>query len=190
MTSGEIIIKGKKVNIKSPVDALKYGIYYLPEDRKTEGLIPNLHVIGNKTISSLKYFTKLLLINSKKEYDVAMQLAKKLNIVMPSPYEKVIKLSGGNQQKVLIARGLLAKPEILILDEPTVGIDIGAKVEIRKAIYELAHKEKITILLLTSDPDEALGLADTISVMRNGEIVANFINENLSREEVIKAMTG
>lgn len=190
IAKGEIIIKGKRVHIKSPVDALKYRIYYLPEDRKTEGLIPNLHVIANKTISSLRVFTKLLFIDHEKEYNMAMELAKRLNIVMPSPYEKVIKLSGGNQQKVLIARGLLAKPEILIFDEPTVGIDIGAKVEIRKAIYELARKEKITVILLTSDPDEALGVADRITVMRNGEIVANFINENLRREDVIKAMTG
>lgn len=187
---GEILIKGERAYIKTPVDALKYGIYYLPEDRKTEGLIPNLNVISNMTISSLKNLTKLLLIDGKKEYDVTTHLAKRLNISMPSPYEKVIKLSGGNQQKTLIARGLLAKPEILILDEPTVGIDIGAKIEIRKTIYELAHREKITVLLLTSDPDEALGLADTISVMRNGRIVASFINENLNREEVIKSMTG
>lgn len=187
---GEILVEGSKVHIKSPIDALRYGIYYLPEDRKTEGLISSLSVIENMTISALKKFTRILLINRRNEHDSAIQLTKRFNIIAPSFYEKVDKLSGGNQQKVLVARGLLAKPRVLILDEPTVGIDIGAKIEIRKIIQSLARDEGITVLLLTSDPDEALGLADTISVMRNGTIVASFLNVNLDRNVVVKTMTG
>ena len=187
---GEIFVEGRKVHIRSPVHALKHGIYYLPEDRRTEGLIPALHVAANMTMSVLGKFTKLVFIDSAKEYETCMEMKNKLNIVMPSPYEKVIKLSGGNQQKVLLSRGLLVRPKLLILDEPTVGIDIGAKVEIRKAIYNIARNEGITVMLLTSDPDEALGLADRIVVMRVGRIVASFINENLERDVVIKAMAG
>jgi len=187
---GEIIIENQKVNIKSPVHALKYGIYYLPEDRKNEGLIPELNVAANMIISALNEFTHLGFLDTAKEYKTSMEMKEKLNINMPSPYEKITKLSGGNQQKVLLSRGLLIKPKLLILDEPTIGIDIGAKVEVRKAIYNIAKNNNITIVFLTSDPDEALGLADRIIIMRSGRIIADFINENLNRSLIINVMTG
>jgi len=180
--TGRIIFDGKEAHIKSPDDARRLGIIYLPEDRRNEGLFLGLSVLHNATISSLERFSKFFFIKSKDEKTEVLNYFRKLNVVMPSLTDSVSKLSGGNQQKVLLSRALLAKPKLIVLDEPTIGIDVGAKIEIRRLVYELAKKEGISVLWLTSDVDEALGVADRIAVIYEGEIKKVVPNVNLTRD--------
>jgi ABC-type sugar transport system ATPase subunit len=178
---------GKKIKIKSPVEAIKYGIFYLPEDRRVEGLIPHFTVAANMDISSLNIVKKFgIFIDSLKELNISLDMIKKLNVVTSSPYAKITQLSGGNQQKVLVARAMLTNAKLVIFDEPTVGIDVATKAEIRRLIYRYARERGVSSLVLTSDVDEALGLADRIYVMRDGKIVREYINKNLDRDEILK----
>ncbi|RLG85243.1 MAG: D-xylose ABC transporter ATP-binding protein [Thermoprotei archaeon] len=189
VVSGEIRYMERRVKIKSPADALRLGIMYLPEDRRSEGLIPGFTVVANMDISSLKEYTKwFMVIDRRKEEAAGNDMVKKLNIVTPSLYVKVPKLSGGNQQKVLVARAMLTKARLVIFDEPTIGIDVGAKAEIRRLIYRYSREQGVSVLLLTSEVDEALGLADRIYVMRDGRILGEFINKNLDRDTVLKVL--
>lgn len=189
ITSGSFKYMGKTIRIKSPVHALRYGIYYLPEDRRVEGLIPHFTVASNMSISSLYQFAKVgVALDLRKEVTVASNMIKVLNIVTPSPLARIFQLSGGNQQKVLVARAMLSNAKIIVFDEPTVGIDVGAKAEIRRLIYRYSREKGVSSLVLTSDVDEALGIADRIYVMRDGAIVREFVNEKLDRDEVIKVL--
>ncbi|RLG77773.1 MAG: D-xylose ABC transporter ATP-binding protein [Thermoprotei archaeon] len=189
VVKGEILFKGRRVRIKSPIDALKLGIFYLPEDRQKEGLVLLMRVRENIVISSLKNIVNILgvrRINLEKK--IASEWVRKLNIVTPSIDAKVMNLSGGNQQKVVVAKALQVRPQILIFDEPTMGIDVGAKVEIRKIIADLANKG-YSIILLSSDIDEVLALADRILVLSKGVKVASLINEGITRDELMRLMS-
>jgi ABC-type sugar transport system ATPase subunit len=187
VSHGDILYMGKKIKIKSPVEAIKYGIFYLPEDRRVEGLIPHFTVVANMDISSLDIVKKFgIFIDSLKELNLSLDMIKKLNVVTSSPYAKITQLSGGNQQKVLVARAMLTNAKLVIFDEPTVGIDVATKAEIRRLIYRYARERGVSSLVLTSDVDEALGLADRIYVMRDGKIVREYINKNLDRDEILK----
>jgi ABC-type sugar transport system ATPase subunit len=187
VSHGDILYMGKKIKIKSPVEAIKYGIFYLPEDRRVEGLIPYFTVVANMDISSLDIVKKFgIFIDSLKELNISLDMIKKLNVVTSSPYAKITQLSGGNQQKVLVARAMLTNAKLVIFDEPTVGIDVATKAEIRRLIYRYARERGVSSLVLTSDVDEALGLADRIYVMRDGKIVREYINKNLDRDEILK----
>jgi len=187
VSHGDILYMGKKIKIKSPVEAIKYGIFYLPEDRRVEGLIPHFTVAANMDISSLNIVKKFgIFIDSLKELNISLDMIKKLNVVTSSPYAKITQLSGGNQQKVLVARAMLTNAKLVIFDEPTVGIDVATKAEIRRLIYRYARERDVSSLVLTSDVDEALGLADRIYVMRDGKIVREYINKNLDRDEILK----
>lgn len=189
VVKGDIIYKGKRIKIKSPVDAIEYGIFYLPEDRRNEGLIPHFTVAANMDISSLNIVKKYgLLVDQRKETALALEMIKKLSIVTPSPNIRVVQLSGGNQQKVLVARAMLSNAKLVIFDEPTVGIDVGAKAEIRRLIFRYSRERGVASLVLTSDLDEALGLADRIYVMRDGKIVGEFVNKDLNRDEILKLL--
>lgn len=192
IVSGDILFDGNRVKIKSPADALKLGILYIPEDRRYEGLIPDFTVAQNMDISSLWRLTMLsFIIDYKRERLTAADMIKRLNIASPGPETKVTKLSGGNQQKTLIARAMLAEAKLVILDEPTIGIDIGSKAEIRRIAYKYSRERGVSLLILTSDVDEALGIADRIYVIKDGVIIAEHINsEELSREELIAEMVG
>ena len=192
IVSGDILFNGNRVKIKSPADALKLGILFVPEDRRYEGLIPDFTVAQNMDISSLWRFTMLsFIIDYKRERLTAADMIKRLNIASPGPETKVTKLSGGNQQKTLIARAMLAEAKLVILDEPTIGIDIGSKAEIRRIAYKYSRERGVSLLILTSDVDEALGIADRIYVIKDGVIIAEHINsEELSREELIAEMVG
>ncbi|MET1159613.1 MAG: sugar ABC transporter ATP-binding protein [Thermoprotei archaeon] len=190
IVSGEIYIEGKRVHIRSPSDALRYGIYYLPENRRLEGLVLPLTVRENIVLSSLDRVSKVLIIrkiNSEKR--IALQWIKRLNIVTPSPEVRVMNLSGGNQQKVVIAKALESKPKILIFDEPTMGIDIGAKIEIRKIISELAE-QGLAVILMSSDVDEILALSDRILVLYKGRQVAILPNRDLTRDQLMDLISG
>lgn len=190
VVSGEIFIDGKKVSIRNPFDALKHGLYYLPENRRVEGLVLTLTVRENIILSALKRVTKFMgLRDINAEKRIALEWIKKLNIVTPSTETKAMNLSGGNQQKVIIAKALVAKPRILIFDEPTMGIDVGAKVEIRKIVSNLA-KQGLSIILMSSDIDEVLALADRILVLYKGSQVALMPNKDLTRDIIMDLMSG
>ena len=187
ISHGDFLYMGKRVKIKSPVDAVRYGIFYLPEDRKIEGIIPHFTVASNMDISSLNIVKRFgIFVDGARELRISLDMIKRLNIVTSSPYARITQLSGGNQQKVLVARAMLTKARLVIFDEPTVGIDVATKAEIRRLIFRYARERGVSSLVLTSDVDEALGLADRIYVMRDGEIIREYINRNVDRDEILK----
>ena len=190
VVSGEIYVDGRKVVIRNPIDALRHGIFYLPENRRVEGLVLTMTVRENIILSSIKNVMKTLGIrNIEAERKIALEWIKKLNIVTPSTEVKAMNLSGGNQQKVVMAKALQARPRIMIFDEPTMGIDVGAKVEIRRIISQLSQ-QGYSIILLSSDVDEVLALADRIMVMYRGRKITLLPNKDLTREQIMEMMSG
>jgi methyl-galactoside transport system ATP-binding protein len=187
--TGEIYIDGKSVKIKSPIDAIKHKIALLTEERRTTGIFPVLQIIENITIANLSSYLKpYLLLDEKKRRRAAEDNIKKLSVKTPS-YKSLIKdLSGGNQQKVLIARWLLTEPEILILDEPTRGIDVGAKFEIYTIITELAKQGK-SIIMISSEMPELLGMSDRIMVMCEGKLSGIIEGKEATQEEIMRLAT-
>ncbi|ADY01454.1 ABC-type sugar transport system, ATPase component [Vulcanisaeta moutnovskia 768-28] len=185
---GRILYYGKSIKIKSPTHALeKYKIAYLPEDRKTDGIIPHYSVASNISVSALFLISKAkFLLDLRREHDLATTMIRSFNIRTASPYVKITSLSGGNQQKTLVARGLASRAKLLIIDEPTVGVDIGAKIEIRKTIYKLSKEDNISVLVLTSDLDEALGIADRLYFMHEGTVLKEYIIKSDNVEDVRK----
>ena len=170
LLSGKIFIDGKETLIKNPQDALSKGIVYLSEDRKGDGLILSMSVAENVTLSALKAFEELMFfLNAKKEADAVRDYVSKLKIKTPSISQIIKNLSGGNQQKAAIARALEVKPRLLILDEPTRGIDVGAKREIYDLMNSL-KQEGLAIAMISSDMNEILGLSDMVMVFREGRI--------------------
>ncbi|WP_432203920.1 sugar ABC transporter ATP-binding protein [Thermoanaerobacter uzonensis] len=182
---GEIYLKGKKIEINNPEDAVKNGIGYLPEDRKQHGLVIGLSVKENITLPSLDNYVEKGFINFKKEKEVVETYINKLNIKTPSLKTIVKNLSGGNQQKVVIAKWLAKECDVLIFDEPTRGIDVGAKSEIYKLINELA-KEGKSIIMISSELPEILRMSDRIVVMCEGEITKILAIEEADQEIILK----
>lgn len=165
--SGEIRVAGKPLRIRSPKDALKAGIALVTEDRKRHGFIPSMAVGPNLTLSSLRSPW----IDFRREAEIAVSQIDRFSIKVADPGQPVVSLSGGNQQKVVIAKALLTQPEILILDEPTRGIDVGAKAEIHALIAGLAADGK-AILVISSELPELMALSDRVLIMREGRVVA------------------
>jgi ribose transport system ATP-binding protein len=167
--TGEIFIDGKETEIQSTVDSLKNGIGFLPEDRKEQGLILGMEVKENITLAALNLLSKMKIIDKKKEVNVALSYINKLSIKTPSVEHKISSLSGGNQQKVVVAKWIATEPKILILDEPTRGIDVGAKKEIHLLMSKLAQ-QGVAIIMISSELPEILGMSDRIVVMHEGRI--------------------
>ncbi|GAP40544.1 sugar ABC transporter ATP-binding protein [Flexilinea flocculi] len=180
ISSGEIFIKGKKIEIKHPMDAINCGIGYVPENRKTEGLFLNNTIRYNISITILEKFIQFIHVNRKKEKSIVDNFTKFLDIKMVSADQEVMFLSGGNQQKVLVSKWLTTEPSILILDEPTRGIDIGSKSEIYHLINRLAQKG-IAIILISSEMDEIVNLCNRVIVMHEGEITGELENSEIDR---------
>jgi len=183
--SGTIRVKGKPAVIQSPKDAMKYGIGLITEDRKRTGLVLSASVRQNITLAALKRLSDGPFISGKKERAVADQEIQRFGIKTPSMHQKVNFLSGGNQQKVVMAKVLLNDPDIIMLDEPTRGIDIGAKAEIYKLINELAVMGK-AIILISSELPEVLGLSDRILVMREGRVQAELTANEATQEKIMQ----
>lgn len=184
--SGEIYLEGKPVQIRSPKDAIELGIGYLTEDRKHEALFFEQEVSFNMTIASLKNIvTRTGRILKQKENRLVEKQIKKLKIKTPSTKQKVMNLSGGNQQKLLLARWMMTNPKILILDEPTRGVDVGAKVEIYNIINQL-KKDGIGIIVISSELPEILGICDRILVMHNGKITGRFNHSDATQEKIMR----
>ncbi|MBC7960161.1 MAG: sugar ABC transporter ATP-binding protein, partial [Vallitaleaceae bacterium] len=188
--SGEVILEGKVMAIKSPKQAISYGIALCPEDRKDEGIIGARSIKENISISILKQLEKFFFIDNKADIKLAKESVVQLNIRTPNIYKKIIELSGGNQQKVLLARSLSTKPKILILDEPTKGIDVGAKSEIYKIIQALA-REGIGVIVISSELPEIMGLCDRIIVMCEGKVTGEIMRAEATEEGILTmAMIG
>ncbi len=185
--SGDILINGKRLDIRNPGEAMRHGIAYVPEDRGTQGLIRQMRLRENVSLAVLRSVSHSGFIDNRAEHELADKSIGSLQIRAFSGEQVVNKLSGGNQQKVVVAKWLAAKPKILIMDEPTRGVDVGAKAEIHRLISELAQ-QGIGVLMISSELPEVLGMSDRIVVMREGEIVAEFSREEASQEKVVAAM--
>jgi len=182
---GEVIIRGKVKKIKSSRDAINLGIGMTSEDRKNEGLFLNFNIRENITISYLESLTKFGYIRGGQEKEHANRFIEYLTINPNNPEAGTVTLSGGNQQKVAIAKWLATSPDILIMDEPTRGIDVGAKAEIYKLIRMLATQGK-GIILISSELPEILSMSDRIIVMNKGEIVGQLLNEEATEEKIME----
>ncbi len=188
--SGEITFQGKPTKIQTPEQALRLGIAYMSEDRRNVGLSMPMSISTNITLPMLhKYMTRFGLVKTGEEDATAEQYRERLSIRTPSVHEQVTRLSGGNQQKVMLSKWLNTHPQLLILDEPTRGIDVGAKAEVHHIINELAS-QGIAIIMISSDMPEVMAMSDRILVMREGRQAAIFSREEATQEKVLAAAMG
>ena len=179
---------GKELKIKSPVDAMKYGISLVPENRKVEGLYHIQSVSFNSTIEVLHEFIRNLMVNTAREREITQEYIDKMHTKTPSLEQTVTNLAGGNQQKVMIGRWLATHPKLLILDEPTRGVDVGAKAEIYEIMNELT-KQGVSIIMISSELPEIINMADRVYVMYDGRITGCIDYENVSHEAIMKLAT-
>ena len=184
ITSGELYLEGKKVRYKHPKNAIKDGLAYVTEDRKGNGLILMQDIRYNTTIANLESLVEGLAINENEEINVANRFKRSINIKAPSIEQKVGNLSGGNQQKVQIAKWMFAEPKVLILDEPTRGIDVGAKFEIYSLMNKLVD-QGMSIIMISSELPEVLGMSDRLYVMSEGTITGELSAEDATEEKVM-----
>lgn len=187
--TGTVLIDGKETNIKSPADAIKDGLAYVSEDRKRYGLVLGMDITKNTTLAALNKMMKIKVIDNALEVKSAGDITYKMNLKAPNLEALVGQLSGGNQQKVVLSKWLLTNPKVLILDEPTRGIDVGAKYEIYKIINELAN-QGVGIVIISSELPEVLGMSDRIIVMAEGEITGEFLREEATQEKIMTCATG
>ena len=190
-TKGQIYFDGKLVSIKSSRDAIKLGIGYVTEDRKNEGLLNDMSVMQNLTIIIIKTLTFLkgLFVRAREERKAFSKMSKDLDIKFADLNQRIVFLSGGNQQKVIIGRTLISDPKVMILLEPTRGIDVGAKAEIHRIMTELANRG-ISIILSSSELPELINLTDRCIVLYKGKMVAEFNRENMNEEKLVSAQIG
>jgi ribose transport system ATP-binding protein/inositol transport system ATP-binding protein len=189
MDGGHVFVKGQEIKKRKPNYAKKCGLVMVPEDRKIEGLVLINSVGFNITLTVLEYFIKLVYVNYKKEGEIEDKFIDRLKIKTPYKHQLVDKLSGGNQQKVLIGKWLATNPVVLIMDEPTRGVDVGAKAEIYRIIDELALLG-IAIVIISSEMLEIMNMCDRIFVMYHGEIFGEFTKDKFSQDEIMKCATG
>jgi ribose transport system ATP-binding protein len=186
---GEIWVEGKPVKIKSPADAIKSKIGLLPEDRKGHGLFLEMGVEWNICFPIIRSLSRNGVVDRGKEAQIAQKYQEQLDIKTPSLEQKVTNLSGGNQQKVVLAKSLAAQSDILIFDEPTRGIDVGAKQEIYKLICELANNG-IAIIMISSDMEELLGMSDRIIVLCEGKMAGEVLKEQFNQDHILDLASG
>lgn len=187
--NGKIFINGIEKKINSEKIGVESGIAYVSEDRKGDGLILGMNIRENMTLSALKFFSTPFKLSKEKERKSVNEYIKKFKIKTPSMAQEIRKLSGGNQQKVAIAKALLTNPKILILDEPTRGVDVGAKKEIYDFINSLKEKG-LSIIMISSEMPEIMGLSDRILVLHNGKVTGEFSAEQVTQEKIMKAAVG
>ncbi len=188
-STGEVWLDGKKLTIRNAVDAMKYGIAMVPENRKVEGLYHQQSVRFNSTIEVLDQFIKNLMVNEKKEEAITQEFIDKMHTKTPSQEQAVTNLSGGNQQKVMIGRWLATNPKILILDEPTRGVDVGAKAEIYEIMNKLT-KQGVSIIMISSELPEIINMSDRVYVMYDGKVTGCIsYEEGLTQEAIMKLAT-
>ncbi len=184
---GEIRIDGRAVRPRSPQDAMRLGISFLPEDRHQQGLVLQFPIRANETLPILRQLSdKLGLVDRAKEVEIARDFADRMRVVTTGVEQLTNTLSGGNQQKVLLAKWLIPSPRVLILDQPTRGIDVGAKAEIHRIVSHLAA-QGIAIILIGDDAEEVIAMADRIIVFRGGRIAAESLRVSYDREAILLA---
>jgi len=186
---GQIVYQGRSVQIDSPIRAIELGIAYVPEDRRRHGVILDLPVAANTSLAILRQLSHSGRLNFQRENDLASTMVRRLNVKTPTIETPVGHLSGGNQQKVAIARWLATEPKLLILDEPTQGIDVGSKAEIHRLMGDLAARG-LAILLISSELPEVLGMADRLAVMHGGTIVKTLERNEATQERVLALALG
>ncbi len=189
MLSGKIILDGSELRVARPSDAVSAGIYLAPEDRRKTGLIVEMSVRHNITLPGLSGYTRLGLINRRAETLESKRQIEALRIKAPSGETVAANLSGGNQQKVVLAKWLALKPKVLIVDEPTRGIDVGAKAEIYRLLRELADRG-VAVIVVSSDMEEVLGISDRIVVMREGNLAGILHRDDFSEQAVMNLAFG
>jgi rhamnose transport system ATP-binding protein len=187
--AGEVLLDGKPVTIKSPPDAVAAGMAFVPEDRQHQGLVLEMAIEQNTTLPILRRLTRLGLVQRRRERAVAREYADRLQVRAAGLEQPATALSGGNQQKVVLAKWLATDPAILILDEPTRGIDIGTKAEVHRIISRLAG-QGLAILLISSELPEVLAMADRVLVMHEGRLTGEFSHEEADQERIMHAATG
>lgn len=190
LDGGQIYIGGHQVRIRKPQDAVRAGIGFLTEDRLVSGLAMSLSVAHNITLPSLSKFERLLMLNLESEREAARKSIKQFSIATPSPDQTVRYLSGGNQQKVVLAKWMMANSRILFLDEPTQGIDVGAKEEVHRLMVDFTRRLGGTVIMISSDLPEVLRLSDRILVMRDGRIAAELPGTEATQEQVMNYALG
>lgn len=188
-TSGTVLLNGSEVNFVNSLQAIQNGIGFVPEDRKKQGLVLGNSVGYNITLASLRFIMRGIAISKKKRQVTIDSYIEKLRIKTASPEAEVLSLSGGNQQKVVIAKWLATKPDLLILDEPTRGVDVGAKFEIYTIINQLAA-EGIAIIFISSELPEIINMCDSVCVVRGGRLVKQIPKEKLSQEYIMHFAAG
>ena len=186
---GEILLRGKSSVIGKPADAVSLGIAYVPEDRRRHGVILEMPVSANTTLAILRNIASASWLHFKKEKQIAESFVERFGIKTPSIAVAVGNLSGGNQQKVSLARWLATEPKVIILDEPTQGVDVGAKAEIHKLMGELAAKG-LAILMISSELPEVLGMSDRIAVMHGGRVLKTLDRTEATQEKVLELALG
>jgi len=184
-TNGSIYLNGKEVITKNPESVINQGIAYVPEDRKQKGAILDIDIRENIAVSILKRISRFSIIDDKKEDSIANQYMKQLSIKAPTMKQKVKNLSGGNQQKVILGKCLSTIPDLIILDEPTRGIDVGAKYEIYKLVIEMVEQGK-GVIMISSEMEELIGLSDRILVLSDGEITGELMKDEFSQEKILE----
>ena len=189
LVSGRIELNGRAVSITSPRDAIAAGIYLVPEDRRYQGLVLSESIRNNISLPSLIRLSRARLVARRREREVAESMRKRLNIRTPDVAKIVGLLSGGNQQKVVLAKWLCREPKLLILDEPTRGVDVGAKTEIYALMDRLAAAG-VGVLMISSDLEEVLGMSDRVLVMHEGRLTGELPRERLSEESIMHLATG
>lgn len=187
--TGEFYVQGKKIQIHQPMDAKNAGLAYVPAERKREGLMLGHPVLNNLTIVTLKDFVNGLFINLKKEKETALKWINNYRIKTPSPYTPVSSLSGGNQQKIVISKWVATKPKVFMLNDPTKGIDVGAKVEIYKDIEALC-KAGCGVIYVAAELPELIGIADRVYVIHEGRLVAEYEGDDITQKNIVKSAIG
>jgi ribose transport system ATP-binding protein len=185
----EVVLNGNVLRIDDPQDAITHGIYLVPEDRRMSGLIVDFNVRENISLPNLNSYSSAKIINRAKEMGAALDACKAINIKTPTPEMRAANLSGGNQQKVVLAKWLTFSPRVIIFDEPTRGIDVGAKSEIYQLIRKLAA-EGVSVIVISSEMEEVLGISDRIAVMHEGRLTGILDRAQFSEEAVMRLATG
>jgi len=185
--TGEVLMHGKPIDTSTVQNAINSGLAYVTEDRKGYGLVLEETIAWNTTLANLDAVSKHTVIDEGQEYNVAEDYRKKLNIRSPNVFANTVNLSGGNQQKVVLSKWLFSDPQVLILDEPTRGIDVGAKYEIYTIIAQLAEQGKC-VLMISSEMPELLGMCDRICVLNEGAFVAEFTAAEASQEKIMRSI--
>ncbi len=186
VSSGTILIDGRRCNIRTPAQAIEAGLALAPEDRKSEGLVLSMSVAENVSLACQDEPTKFGLLQPRRERELVRRLVERLAVKTPSLDQQVRNLSGGNQQKIVLAKWLATRPKVLLLDEPTRGIDVNGKKEIYAIIHELA-RAGLGVVMVSSELPEILAVADRILVMAEGRLTAEFPRGEASEAGILKA---